>query len=433
MRDLVLVGIVIVSCLIALKRPWIGVMLWTWLSIMNPHRYAYGFSHDAPLAAMAVGFTMLGLLFTKEKKSPFKGAPVIVFVLLMIWISITSLLGFEPEYNFDQWKKIMKIDFMIIIALALLYSKKHILALTVVAAGSIALLAAKGGIFTLATGGNFRVWGPPGSFIEDNNEFALAVIMTIPLLRFLQLQVFQRWGKYGIAAIMVLCAASALGSHSRGGFLAIIAMGSAFWWYDGKKTGILIGMLAFALIALLFLPEQWFARMDSIADYQNDSSAMGRINAWWMAWNLATDRFFGGGFSIYNLGIFSIYAPVPDDVHAAHSIYFQILGEHGFVGLFLFILLWWLVWYEAGKLRVEGKKLPETLWISQLGAMCQVSIIGYLVGGTFLSLAYFDLPYNIMVIVVLARRWMDRKAWLGENRKPSMALINSVSSQTTTS
>ncbi len=431
MRDLLIVGIVVAACLMALKRPWIGVMLWTWLSIMNPHRYAYGFSYDAPLAAMAAGFTLMGLLNTKDKESPFKGTPVSILVLFMIWISITSLLGFDPEYNFNQWKKIMKIDFMILVALALLYSKKHILALTAVAAGSVAILGAKGGFFTLATGGNFRVWGPPGSFIEDNNEFALAVIMTIPLLRFLQLQVSQRWGKYGIVVIMALCAASALGSHSRGGFLAILAMGAAFWWYDGRKIGILIGMLAVSSVALLFLPEHWFARMDSIGDYQNDSSAMGRINTWWMTWNLAKDRFFGGGFAIYNLSVFSIYAPIPEDVHAAHSIYFQILGEHGFVGLFLFVLLWWLVWRESGKLRVEGKKLAETLWISQLGAMCQVSMIGYLVGGTFLSLAYFDLPYNIMVIVVLARRWIDRKAWLVENENPSMANIATPTRATT--
>ncbi|MBK7184325.1 MAG: O-antigen ligase family protein [Ignavibacteria bacterium] len=86
----------------------------------------------------------------------------------------------------------------------------------------------------------------------------------------------------------------------------------------------------------IFLPEQWFARMDTINEYQSDASAMGRINAWWMAWNLAKDQFFGGGFDIYNLANFSRYAPVPNDVHVAHSIYFQILGEHGFVGLFLF-------------------------------------------------------------------------------------------------
>ena len=414
MRDLLLVGIVVAGCLVALKRPWIGVLLWTWLSIMNPHRYTYGFAYSAPLAAAAVGATLLGLLFTKEKESPLKGSPVTVLLLFMFWMSLSSIFSFNLENNWEQWKKVMKIDFMILISLALLFTKKHILALTWVTAGSIAILGAKGGFFTLATAGNYRVWGPPGSFIEDNNEFALAVIITVPLLRFLQLQLSQRWGRRGMMAIIALCIFAAIGSHSRGAFLAIIAMGISFWWYDGRKPGILAGMIILGFATMIFMPEQWFARMDTINEYQSDASAMGRINAWWMAWNLAKDQFFGGGFDIYNLANFSRYAPVPNDVHVAHSIYFQILGEHGFVGLFLFLLLLRLVWREAGKLKVEGTRQPESKWTAELGAMCQVSLIGYAVGGAFLSLAYFDLPYNIMVIVVLARRWLDRKAWLEE-------------------
>ncbi len=411
MRDLILVSIVAAGCIVAIRKPWIGVLLWTWLSIMNPHRYTYGFAYSAPLAAATVAATLLGLLATKDKSSPFKGAPVTVLVLFMGWMSVTSLFGFDPIYNYQQWNKVMKIDFMILIALALLYTKKHIIALTAAAAGSVGLLGAKGGFFTVTTAGNYQVWGPPGSFIEDNNEFALAVIITIPLLRFLQLQLPQRWQRSAMMAIMVLCVASAIGSYSRGAFLAIVAMGLAFWWNDGRKPRILVGMILLVAATMMFMPDQWFARMDTINDYQNDGSAMGRINAWWMAWNLAKDQFFGGGFNIYNLATFSRYAPVPWDVHAAHSIYFQVLGEHGFIGLFLFLLLWWLVWREAGKLKLLGIKQPETLWLSDLGAMCQVSLIGYAVGGAFLSLAYFDLPYNVMVMVVLARRWLDRKAW----------------------
>ena len=95
------------------------------------------------------------------------------------------------------------------------------------------------------------------------------------------------------------------------------------------------------------------------------------------------------------------------------------MGEHGFIGLFLFILLWWLVWLSASGLRKLGKdKNPETKWASDLGAMCQVSMTGYAVGGAFLSLAYFDLPYNILVLVVLTKRWVDRKAWQEEEEQP---------------
>jgi hypothetical protein len=31
-----------------------------------------------------------------------------------------------------------------------------------------------------------------------------------------------------------------------------------------------------------------------------------------------------------------------------------------------------------------------------------------------LSLAYFDLPYNIMVLAVLTRVWVYKKSWLTE-------------------
>jgi probable O-glycosylation ligase (exosortase A-associated) len=138
-----------------------------------------------------------------------------------------------------------------------------------------------------------------------------------------------------------------------------------------------------------------------------------------MCFNLANDRLLGGSFDIYNAQNFLRYSPNPDAIHAAHSIYFQILGEHGWIGLFIYLLLWWFVWLSAGHLRKEGRKREETRWLSDLGAMCQVSLAGFAVGGTFLSLAYFDLTYNVMVLVVLGRRWMNEKAWQREPAKPA--------------
>jgi probable O-glycosylation ligase (exosortase A-associated) len=187
------------------------------------------------------------------------------------------------------------------------------------------------------------------------------------------------------------------------------------WLRDKRKAASGVLMIVAALLLVAFLPEQWGERMSSIGDYQQDTSAMGRINAWWMAFNLAKDRFFGGGFAISTGIVFAAYAPVPDDVHAAHSISFQVLGEHGFVGLALFLLLWFLVWRTASWLRSNGHKHPDSAWTADLGAMCHASIAAYLVGGTFLSLAYFDLPYDVLVLLVVARRWVEEKGWERES------------------
>lgn len=134
---------------------------------------------------------------------------------------------------------------------------------------------------------------------------------------------------------------------------------------------------------------------------------MGRINAWWMAFNLASERFLGGGFEIYNSMTFARYAPDPADVHAAHSIYFQVLGEHGFVGLVLYLLLGMFSWRLASQVQQRAATSPDKDWITRFALMAKVSIVGFAVGGAFLSLAYFDLPYYLPVTLLAMYRWLD--------------------------
>jgi putative inorganic carbon (HCO3(-)) transporter len=201
--------------------------------------------------------------------------------------------------------------------------------------------------------------------------------MTIPLLVFLRGTLQGRLARWSMLGAILLCAAAALGTHSRGALVAIAAMLIFLWWHSGKRLLGLLLLPVLAVALLSFMPEHWWSRMESIQSYEEDGSAMGRINAWWMAWNLASDRFFGGGYAIITPELFARYAPNPDAIHAAHSIYFMVLGEHGFVGLLLFLALFTCAFFSAGRLRKQALLRPETKWLSPLGAMCQVSLVGY--------------------------------------------------------
>jgi probable O-glycosylation ligase (exosortase A-associated) len=326
----------------------------------------------------------------------------------VLWISITLPFSLYFENSLPLWNRSIKIYLMLFVTLALLDSVKKLDVYIWTLVASIGFYGVKGGAFTLATGGNHLVWGP-GGFIGGNNEIALAVIMVIPLMRYLQLQMVKAWQRNMMTVAMILSAIMALGTHSRGALLALIAMGVLVWVRGRQK--LLFGFMAIgsALLALPFMPEHWWLRMATIQNYEQDLSAMGRINAWWMAWNLAKDRIFGGGFEIYNRVVFGMYAPDPHGVHAAHSIYFQVLGEHGFIGLTLFLTLGIITWRTASQLMAIGKENQSLGWARDLGAMAQASMIGYAVGGAFLSLAYFDLPYNIMIIVMLAKYFAARQ------------------------
>lgn len=414
MRDIVVVVIVALCALVALRRPWIGVMCWTWLSIMNPHRYTYGFAHDAPLAALAAVSTLVGFLMTKDRESPFKGTPVIWLAIFVIWMTLSWLLGLDVQEDYEQWNKVMKIDFMIFVGMALLHTRRHVMVLCWVCAGSLALLGVKGGVFTVATGGNYRVWGPTGSFIADNNHFACALVMTIPLLRFLQLQMPKGWLRHLMSVGMLLCAAAALGSQSRGALLAISAMVLVLWWRGRNRLAGGVVMLIAGAALVMFMPSSWEERMSTIQDFQEDRSALGRISAWWVAWGIGKNHLFGVGFDPARPELFQMYSPYPDYLHAAHSIYFQVMGNHGLIGLILFLGLFVSTYLWAGRLRKEGLVNERARWCADLGAMAQVSLVGYAVGGAFLSLAYFDLPYNVMMMVVLARAWLLRQGWQTE-------------------
>ncbi|MCX9156872.1 putative O-glycosylation ligase, exosortase A system-associated [Niveibacterium sp. 24ML] len=417
MRDLLILLPIIGLALAALRKPWLGVIGWTWISIMNPHRLSWNLD-NLPLAALMAGCTLVGLLLTRDRRQPFISGSVITLLVFMIWMCITYPFSIFPDRSLEMLDRVMKIDVMILVALMLIISRKHIQWLTWTVVVSIGYFGIKGGLFTILTGGSFRVWGPSGTFIEGNNEIALAIIITIPLMRYLQMQLppDRKWFRRGFTVAMLLMAAAALGSHSRGALLAIAAMAFFLWLRSPNKLGGGIAMVVAGALLVIFMPDEWTDRMNTISTYQQDMSAQGRINAWWMAWNLAKDRFFGGGYQIYTLIVFQQYAPNPTDVHAAHSIYFQVLGEHGFVGLFIFLLMWGLTWRDGAWLRRHAAAVPEARWAADMGAMCQVALVGYLVGGAFLSLSYFDLPYNLLVLTAASRNWVTRRAWEQEAR-----------------
>lgn len=416
MRDLLMLGIVLGALPFVFRYTWVGVLLWTWISIMNPHKLAWGFAYNAPWAAIVAGATILSLFMNRDKLSMPWEPPVKVLFAFVIWMCITTVFAFYPLISWDQLSKVLKIQLMTAIAFAALRERKHIELFIWVNALSIGFYGFKGGIFTIATGGASTVWGPPGGFIGGNNEIALALVVTIPLMNYLRMVATRRFIRLGLLVLMGLSAVAAIGTQSRGAFLAIVAMGFVLWVRSKRKlvTGITVGIVAASIIA--FMPGSWEHRMSTIQTYEQDSSAMGRINAWRMTFNLANNHFTGGGFESYTPEIFARYAPNPSDLHVAHSIYFSVLGEHGYVGLLLFLLVWWLTFQTAGEIRKEALAREEAQWTFYLAGMCQVSLVGYAVGGAFLSLAYFDLPYNILVILVVTLRWLREKRWETETQ-----------------
>jgi probable O-glycosylation ligase (exosortase A-associated) len=174
------------------------------------------------------------------------------------------------------------------------------------------------------------------------------------------------------------------------------------------------------------IPEKWFNRMDTINDATNDSSFVGRVQAWQLATILAIQNpLIGGGFKAVEYRpnwqlltqdfprypILHVGTPAPDPIHAhaAHSIYFQVLGDHGFVGLFIFLGIFGLSFAKAGAIAKKARQANGPDWIINLATMLKLSLFTYGIGGAALSLAYFDMTFAICgLILVLENKFIPK-------------------------
>lgn len=422
MRDIIVTSVVFGVLLLVFKHPHYGIYLWNWLSYMNPHKLAWGFATSIPFAFMTAIVTLTAYLFSKEPKRMPWTPETILLLIYLGWVTFTTFFAFYPDLAWLQWDKVLKIQVMTLVTAMLITDRKRLDGLIWVIALSFAFYGDKGGIFTIVHGGVYHVQGPATTFVAGNNEMGLALIMTVPLLRYLHLQSQNKLVRLGLAASMILTGLAAIGTQSRGALLAAAAMGSLLWFKSRNKATTAIYIIAAAGLVAAIMPPEYWARMNTIETYQQDPSAMGRINAWHTAYNVARHHITGGGFETFQALTFQLYAPDPDNVHDVHSIYFEAMGEQGFIGLALFLLIGLTAWRTGSKIIRTCKKDPDRKWAADLAAMTQVSMIGYATGGAFLGLSYFDYPYSLVIILVLTYQIAVKNKWgVRERGKPAGA------------
>ena len=204
---------------------------------------------------------------------------------------------------------------------------------------------------------------------------------------------------------------SVLGSQSRGALVGVVAMGSFLIWRTPYKGPAIFATFLLIMVGIWFVPESWVERMQTIREYETDSSAMARIQAWTFAVRLALDNpLTGGGFHVSSIHpLFLSYVPDAPKGRSFHSIWFEMLGAHGFVGLAIFIVMLTLSWLNCNTIRRKTKDLANLRWAFDLASMIQVSLIGFMAAGTFLNLAFFDLLYTLIAIVIGMRTVVERE------------------------
>jgi probable O-glycosylation ligase (exosortase A-associated) len=403
MRDLTVTAIVLVGLLMTLRQPFVGILLWIWLALMNPHRLAYGFAYSLPFAEV-VGLTTLGAwLLSRERKALPINRTTALLLYYIVWVSFTSLIALKGDVAWLGWTKFIKVQLSNLLIIVLITTRGRVTAVCWAISLSLGYFGIRNGLHAALTGATGRVAGPPGTDLGDNNDFGAASVMFLPVACYLFMETKNIYLRMGLLGALVLGGLSTLATYSRGAFLGMCAVGINLWRQSRHKISI-AAVLALAVFGVLnFMPPEWFARIHSIENYEEDQSATGRFDAWWHAIHVAEARpFTGGGFGTFSESVFDRYSPGVQ-WRAPHSIYFQTLGDQGIPGLFLFLAILASAFADTRWLKKRGRADPNLKWAYNLGSMLQLSFIGYAVSGAFCNFGYLDFYYMLVGLASAAR------------------------------
>jgi probable O-glycosylation ligase (exosortase A-associated) len=400
-RDIIVLTIIIASLPVCFFRPYFGILMWTVVALLNPHRFAWGMAYNQFPVAVAVGVaTLAGFVVFFPGLRCFFSRDVYLLMVLWLWFTLTTAHNTAmPEFmhfaddTWFRWRFVSKVLLMTLVTIALVNSWVRLRYLLLVIAGCLAVLVLKAVPFMIMTGGSFRLYGPAGSMLDDNNALGLALNMTLPIFFFLARTETDRRIKWLAIITFVATVPAIFFTYSRGALIGLAAVFLLMVMRLRQRLLLLPILLLAGLFAVYLTPEKWQQRMNFQREGAlMDDSAMSRINAW-------------------TPELFRIYAPNARDVHGPHSIYFGVLAEHGFIGLFLYLSLITSCFISLHQVRKHALVVGDAPGVNY-AVMLQFSLVGFLVSGAFLGRAYFDYFFLIWACtIILKRLYRLEMAW----------------------
>lgn len=410
-----MLGIMLGLVPMAFMDGFIAFLLWIFTTVMSPGNYLYGFMQGFRYVFVFAGIAALLLLMGRLKeRGKFEwNISTVLLLLFIVHGLLSTAFALRPNQLLDiRLETFLKGMALALVAPFFLSTRWRVHLTLVVLVLGLGLHAVVDGLKVIASGGAHNVVGVPNSSLTDNNLYALGMAMLVPLLMYLYRYSAHRYARLAAAVGVALTILTIIGTNSRGGFLALAVVGFWYWMISHRKMVSLMVVTVFAIGIAQVAPERWFDRIESIQTAGEDDSFMNRVAAWRVSLSIANDHpVLGGGFNaVQNYWIWDEYKNRPSvfnvDVSkyspkAAHSIYFQVLGDLGYLGLMLFLALLGSAFYARSRVKCIYEQTRRGLWALDLCNAGCLALVAFMAAGGGVSLAYFELVYFLIVMMSL--------------------------------
>lgn len=412
MRDIILLTAVAIASFLAIRRPSFGLLTFAFLGFLVPQSYTWGFARTFPFSQIVAVSTILGIFLSSEKKTFFIRRETFLLISLWAFFGLSSLTALYPTEAFDQFVLVSKIFLMIIVATTVINTEEKLNWLIRVVGYSLGFYGLKGGFFAIISGGEFIVWGPENSFLFANNSIGLGLAMNIPILLYL-LKIEQSiWLRWLLRLSLILTYPAIVCTYSRGAWLGMVIVTVATVVRSKRKVlaiaSIGIVALAFEIFVSPIAPERLQDRYDTLVNYQEDASAQSRFWNWEFCKRVGIARpVSGAGFDFYRLESYATFYPEflarwPGKVWSCHSTWLTVFAEHGLPGAVIWLLLLMCSIKSLKQIRANAVNTPQSHSLDFVD-MVQNSLLGYIVVGTFIDAAYFDILYYLVGFIIIKK------------------------------
>jgi probable O-glycosylation ligase (exosortase A-associated) len=418
--DLALAVFLAAFMALGIRRPFLWVLAYLYVDILAPQKISWSLLTSLPVSLITFVAAFAGWLFIDDKKDTSFSFRQVLMLILLVYCGVTTLGADFPAEAAEKWAWVWKALVFAIFLPLVLRTRLRIEAAALVMVLTVGAIIICGGIKTAISGGGY---GELKLFVNDNNGLYEGSIIScvatavIPLIFWLMKHgtIFKpewRVRLFGLALVFS-CLLIPVGTQARTGLICIGVL-ALLMLRSAKRRFLYLGIMAsLTLVAVPFLPQKFTERMNTISNHQADQSASTRVAVWKWTWEYAQDHPFGGGFEAYRANRIRYEtkaaetsgsttsiesAVVEDKSRAFHSAYFEMLGEQGWPGLSIWLLLHVLGLFqlESIRRRLRSSQNPRDQSDRSLAEALQHSYLVYLVGALFVGIAFQPFVYMLI-------------------------------------
>lgn len=423
MRDLALVGFLCMLFAFGLKRPFLLVLGYVYIDIVSPQRLSYYLLNSIPISLIFFVAAFLGWLAVDDKKDTRFSARQVLMLLLLVWAGWTTFNADFPIQAAEKWAWVWKSLVFAIFLPLVLRTRLRMEGLLLFMILSLSSIVVTGGIKTLASGGGYgelNLGVADNSNLYEGSTISTVAVCVVPLILYLARYgtIFPREWKVQIYAYALIfaCLLIPIGTAARTGLICIGVLG-VMMLRETKRRVLYCALVGIGLaIAVPMLPQSYTQRMDTIKGYKGDESASTRIAVWAWTWNYVQDHPLGGGFNAYIQNRISFKVDrgggtssvTTDAARAYHSSYFEMLGEQGWPGFVMWLILNFGGLIQMEMIRRRHRRDEVNPWIAPLAGALQSAHLIYMVGSLFVGIAFESFVYMLIGLQIGLAVFCDR-------------------------